>query len=116
MTSMLGIVLSILLHVNISDVEVTSPEAVLSQGQEVFQRGDFAQAIDTWAQAGQGFEQAQKPTEHSRDLVQLAQAYQALGHYQEAITHLQTAYALVQQSGNQSELAIVLDSGLLSEA
>ena len=73
-----------------------SPEEQMTEGRKAFQQGAFEQAVLHWREAAGLYEQAAKPRQQSQALTHLAQAYQALGHYQEAFSSLTSALALAQ--------------------
>ena len=50
-----------------------TPEILMKQGSQAYQRGAFDQALGAWKQAAQVYEQQGKPAEQSRALVQAAQ-------------------------------------------
>ena len=57
----------------------------MAEGRKAFQQGAFEQAVLHWREAARLYEQAAKPEQQSEALTHLAQAYQALGQYQEAL-------------------------------
>ena len=59
--------------------------ALPDQGMASFQRGDFEQAVVSWGEAARRAEKAQQPKAQSVALTHVAQAYQALGHYRQAM-------------------------------
>ena len=87
-----------------------SSEHSLAKGEQLFQRGDFEQAVASWSEAARRAEQAQQPHAHSVALTHLAQAYQALGHYREAVQSLEAALALAQRLADRTRIAAVLGS------
>src|SRR5262249_4824402 len=75
-----------------------------------FQRGDFEQAVVSWSEAARRAEQAQQPKAHSVALTHLAQAYQALGHYRQAVQSLEAALALAKRTGDRAQMAAIRGS------
>jgi CHAT domain-containing protein len=88
----------------------SSPEPLVEQGIRAFQRGAFEQAILRWDEAARQYARLAKPTEHCDVLIRLAQAYQAVGHYTEAVQRLGVALQLAEQAGDQARTATVLGS------
>ena len=87
----------------------TSPAArQMEQGLNSFQRGDFEQAALSWTEAARLYEAEQKPKEQSIALIHLAQAYQSLGQYRDALKNLDAALALAEKSGNRTQIALAL--------
>jgi len=87
----------------------TSPAArQMEQGLNSFQRGDFEQAALSWTEAARLYEAEQKPKEQSIALIHLAQAYQSLGQYRDALKNLDAAQALAEKSGNRTQIALAL--------
>ncbi|HSE58682.1 MAG TPA: CHAT domain-containing protein [Nitrospiraceae bacterium] len=81
----------------------------MQQGASAYQRGAFDQALTAWKEAAQRYEEADRPKDQSRALVQAAQAAQALGHPKLALQQLDLALALAQQVGQPAWTAQVLD-------
>jgi CHAT domain-containing protein/Tfp pilus assembly protein PilF len=88
-----------------------SPDALMRQGLQAYQRGAFDKAFGAWKQAAQVYEQQGKPMEQSRALVAAAQASEAMGQVTHALQQLEVALALAQQSEDKVWQATVL-SGL----
>ena len=93
----------------IAAVEAT-PETLMKQGLQAYQRGAFDQALGAWKQAAQVYEQQGKPMEQSRALVQAAQASESMGQVTQALQQLEVALALAQQSQNKVWTATVLNN------
>jgi CHAT domain-containing protein/lipopolysaccharide biosynthesis regulator YciM len=85
-------------------------EHSLAKGLQAFQRGDFEQAVVAWGEVARRAEQAQQPHVHSVALTHLAQAYQALGHYQQAVQSLEVALVLATRTADRAQIAAVLSS------
>ena len=72
----------------------TSPAArQMEQGLNSFQRGNFEQAVVSWTEAARLYEAEQKPAEQTIALIHLAQTYQSLGQYKDALKSLEAALA-----------------------
>jgi tetratricopeptide (TPR) repeat protein len=80
----------------------------MDQALKSFQRGDFEQAVLGWTEAARLYEAEQKPEEQSRALIHIAQAYQSLGQYRDALKNLEAALALAEKSGNRTQIAFAL--------
>ncbi len=87
-----------------------TPADRLRLGLEVFRQGDFAQAVQHWQAAADGYARAANPGAQGRALTRLAQAYHALGHYHKALDRLEQAHALAVHSRDPLQLAMVLGS------
>jgi CHAT domain-containing protein len=79
-------------------------------GYEVFQHGNFAQAVQHWQAAADGYARDANPRAQGRALLRLGQAYHALGHYHKAIASLEAARTLAKQTRDSQQLAMVLGS------
>src|SRR5262245_16279087 len=87
----------------------TSPAArQMEEGLNSFQRGDFEQAALNWTEAARLYEAEQKPKEQSLALIRLAQAYQSLGQYSDALKNLEAALTLAEKSGDRTQIALAL--------
>lgn len=75
---------------------------LLQQGQNFYQHGHFAQAIEKWEMALNNSQTADFDT-----LLHLAIAYQALGNYPSAMTAFQQALSVAQQSGKPAQKVLV---------
>lgn len=85
-----------------------SAEQRMEQGANSFQRGDFEQAILSWTEAKRLYEAEQRLSLLSRALTQIAQAYQALGQYSDALKNLELALTAAKSSGDRTQIADVL--------
>ncbi|MGB7951431.1 MAG: tetratricopeptide repeat protein, partial [Candidatus Binatia bacterium] len=63
-----------------------------------------------WTEAARLYEAEQKPEEQSSALIHVAQVYQLLGQYTDALKHLEAALALAEKSGNRTQIAFALGS------
>jgi len=88
----------------------SSPDVLMKQGAQFYERGAFDQAITSWKDAAQLYEHEGKIKEQSQALVQLALASQALGQLRQALQQLELALALAQQTGDRAWTASVLGS------
>ncbi len=93
----------------IAAVDAT-PEILMKQGLQFYQRGAFDKALGAWKQAAQVYGQQGQPIEQSRALVQAAQASEAMGQVTHALQQLEVALALAQQSRDNLWTATVLSS------
>ncbi|HEY3197302.1 MAG TPA: CHAT domain-containing protein [Nitrospirales bacterium] len=91
-----------------SDIPVL--EEPLNKAAQAYQRGDFEQAAASWQEAARAYQQAGQFREYVGVLIDLAQAEQALGHYNAALQTLRLAQDQVSQSGDRARLAEVLGS------
>lgn len=90
--------------------EASSSETYLEEGLRSFRRGDFEQAVLKWMEAIRSYERAGKLHEQGEALTYLAQAYQALGQYKQALKSLELALLLAKKSGDRTRIASVLGS------
>jgi len=88
--------------------ESTSAEQRMKEGLRLLQRGDFEQATLSWREAARLYEAEQKFSQQSSALIHLAQAYQALGQYGDAVQNLESALALAEKSNDKTQGAIAL--------
>ena len=79
--------------------QASSSETYLEEGLRAFQRGDFEQAVLKWTEAARLYERAGKLHEQSEALTYLAQAYQSIGQYKQALKSLELALAFSQEIG-----------------
>src|SRR6185436_9197799 len=87
-----------------------SPDTLMTQGLQAYQRGSFDQALTAWKQAADLYERDDKVGEQSRALVQAAQASQSLGQISQALQQLELALTLAQQTGHRTRIAVVMES------
>ena len=81
-----------------------------TRGMKSFQGGAFEQAVSDWREAVKEFEKEGQPDKQSDTLTLLAQAYQFLGHYNDALQSARAALVLAEKSGNRRQLATALGS------
>jgi CHAT domain-containing protein/Tfp pilus assembly protein PilF len=94
-----------------SSISNDSPaEKYMMQGLRAFERGAFEQAIVDWREAVKLFDKERKYDKQRGALSFLAQAYQYIGHYNEALKSLKSALLLAQESGDRTQIASVLGS------
>jgi CHAT domain-containing protein/Tfp pilus assembly protein PilF len=92
----------------VSAAEVSPVDSHAAQGLTAFRRGDFEQAVLSWTEASRSYESERKPNLQSNALIQLSQAFQALGQYKEALKSLELAVALAEKTGDRTQLAFGL--------
>jgi len=80
----------------------------VAQGRQLLQRGAFEQAAVPLQQAVRVYASQGNPYAQSVALTLLAQVYQALGQYRQALQHLDAALALAQQAGERGHIASIL--------
>ncbi len=85
--------------------EALPPEALMAQGLEFYQRGDFEEARLRWIEAERLFEKLAKINEQSDALTKLSQLYLSAGLYQQALESIETALVLAEKTGNQTRVA-----------
>ena len=85
-----------------------SADQRMKEGSRLLQRGDFEQAILSWTEAARLYEAEQKFSQQSSALIHVAQAYQALGQYRDALQNLESALALAEKSNDRTQLAMAL--------
>jgi len=93
---------------SLSAAENLSAAQQMERGVNAFQRGDFEQAVSSWSQAAQLYEAEKLLSQTSRARIQLAQAYQSLGQYTEALKNLDLALAGAKSSADGVQIAEVL--------
>ena len=80
----------------------------MERGADAFQRGDFGQAVLSWTEAARLYESEQRDSQQSGALIQMAQAYQALGQYRDALKNLESASILAERSRDRTQAALAL--------
>ena len=85
-----------------------SAEQHMEHGVNLFQRGDFEQAILSWTEAARLYEAEQRLSLMSSARTQIAHAYQSLGQYSEALKQLELALTAAKRSTDRTQLADVL--------
>jgi CHAT domain-containing protein len=93
----------------VSALEPT-PDTFMEQGLQAYQRGAFDQALAAWKQAADLYERDGKIDKQSQALAQAAQASESLGQVSQALQQLEMALTLVQQTGNRTRIAVVMES------
>jgi len=88
--------------------EAAPAEQHMERGVSSFRRGDFEQAILSWTEAARLYEAEQKLSQTSNALIRLAQAYQSLGQYRDALKNLESALAFAKNSRDGAQLALAL--------
>ena len=87
--------------------DVPAPSQAMMAGYDAFRRGDMAAAAHHWQAAARDYEATKQLQAHSVALTYLAQAYAALGHYDRAVSSLDTALLLAEQVGDRIQIARV---------
>ncbi len=87
-----------------------TPDQLMQQGLQAYQRGAFDQALAAWKRAATLYEQSGQVRDQSRALVQTAQASEATGQVNQALQQLEVALALAQQIQDRAWTTTVLDN------
>jgi CHAT domain-containing protein len=87
-----------------------TPDTLMEQGLQAYQRGSFDQALAAWKQAADLYQRDAKVGEQSRALAQAAQASESLGQVSQALQQLELALTLAQQTGDRAWIAAVMES------
>jgi CHAT domain-containing protein len=87
-----------------------SPDSLMQQGLQSYQRGSFDQALAAWKQAADLYERAGKIGGQSQALAQAAQASQSLGQVSQALQQLELALTLAQQAGDRTQITTMMES------
>src|SRR5574341_1210779 len=87
-----------------------SPDSLMKQGLQAYQRGSFDQALAAWKQAADLYEQTGKVRERSQALVLAAQASESIGQVSQALQQLEVALALAEQTQDRVWIATVLEN------
>jgi CHAT domain-containing protein len=85
-----------------------TPQDHMERGGQAFERGDIEGATRAWREAARLYERARQPVARSVALTRLAQAYEALGLYNQAASSLETAQELAVHADDQQQLATIL--------
>jgi CHAT domain-containing protein/Tfp pilus assembly protein PilF len=86
----------------------TSPDALVREGSQAYQRGAFEQAALKWLEATRLLQEKGELKKHPDALVYLAQAYEAMGQYRKAIQGYESALKLVRDAHDGARTAAVL--------
>ncbi|HKN88297.1 MAG TPA: tetratricopeptide repeat protein, partial [Nitrospiraceae bacterium] len=87
-----------------------SPDVLMQEGTQAFQRGAFEVAFATWKETARLYERSGRVKEQSQALLQAGEAAQAMGRSRSALQHLELALSLAQHLGNPVWLATILDA------
>ncbi len=87
-----------------------TPDSLMTQGLQAYQRGSFDQALAAWKQAADLYERDGNVNNQSRALAQAAQASESLGQVSQALQQLELALTLAQQTGDRARIAAVMES------
>jgi CHAT domain-containing protein len=93
----------------IAAIEPT-PDTLMIQGLQAYQRGSFDQALAAWKQAADLYARDGKVGEQSHALAQAAQASESLGQLSQALQQLEVALTLAQQTGDRARIAAMMES------
>ncbi|MGA6828399.1 CHAT domain-containing protein [Nitrospira sp. NS4] len=85
-----------------------SPEALMQQGAQAYQRGAFEQALAAWKEAARLYERDGKTGDQIEALTLSARAAQTLGQTSQALLQLDLALVLSQKHGDPLVMAGVL--------
>jgi len=92
----------------VSGWEAASVEKFVEQGLKAFDRGAFEESVPSWIEAARRYELQRRPAGQVAALNRLAQAYSALGQYNQAIKSLETALEQAQKLSDPARVASVL--------
>ena len=109
----IALVTVIVLHSGAATTAPTSapsPDSLMEQGAQAFQRGAFEQALANWKEAARLYEKAGNEKERVWALVQEAQAAQALGQLRPALQQLELALSLAQEVDDTTLMSTVAGS------
>src|SRR5215467_6278701 len=87
-----------------------TPDSLMTQGLQAYQRGSFDQALAAWKRAADLYAREGKIGEQSRALVQAAQASESLGQVSQALQQLELALALAEPLQDKAWTATVLSN------
>ena len=94
-----------------SGAQVSSPENLVAAAESAYGRGAFDEAIEGWLKAAQEFELAGRLAEHVEALIHVAETYQNIGLFTEALDTLETASVLNREASNAAHLRILGTQG-----
>jgi CHAT domain-containing protein len=90
------------------------PRVLMSDGRAAFNRGAFGEAVENWRNAAETFESQKNILAQVEALVNLGEAYQALGQNRSAVSALEQAVALAEKLQDPS--AVILAKNALGSA
>ena len=93
---------------SLSPADALVAQKHMDDGVSSFQRGDFEQAALSLAEAAKLYETGKNFRQQSNALTHLAEAYQAVGLYKEALKNLESALVLSRKAGDGAQTAMVL--------
>ena len=94
-----------------SGAQVSSPENLVAAAESAHGRGAFDEAIEGWLKAAQEFELAGRLAEQVEALIHIAETYQNIGLFTEALDTLETASVLNREASNAAHLRILGTQG-----
>ncbi len=87
-----------------------TPDSLMTQGLQAYQRGSFDQALTAWKQAAELYERDGEIGKQSQALAQAAQASESLGQINQALQQLELSLTLAQQTGDRTKIAGLMES------
>ncbi len=88
----------------------SAAENYMNKGLSAFQKGAFEQAVLDWREAVKLYEKGKKASKQVEALILLAQAYQYVGQYNEALKSLKPALVLAEKLKDRTLIASVFNS------
>ena len=95
----------------ISPTPLAQAEQLFAQGLTRFEHGQFEQAIPLWQQAAQLYEPTDK-IKYLQTLINLAEAYQQIGHYQSALKLLENKALTTAKALDDNKLLAAVHNSL----
>jgi CHAT domain-containing protein len=95
----------------LSPTPLAQAEQLRAQGLTRFERGQFEQAIPQWQQAAQLYEPADK-IKYLQTLINLAEAYQRVGHYQPALELLENKALTTAEAVDDNKMLAAVHNSL----
>ena len=92
---------------SLSAAQVSSPQDTVAAAERAYGRGAFDEAIEGWLKAAQEFELAGRLPEQVDALVHVAETYQNIGLFTEALDALESARALNREASNAAQARIL---------
>ncbi len=97
-------------HAKSNPISSLNTEAGVEQAEQAFQRGDYENAIAHWSTMAQDYASSGDTVRQITALINLGQAYQAMGQNAASIAALHNASALVDKSAGQHQKIKILNS------
>lgn len=89
---------------------IPTPEQAMAQGWQAFKQGDFPQAASYWQVASNSYKAKGDFENYLNALVQITEAYQALGQHRRALKHLLDAKLIWRDIDDASLMAAITGS------